>query len=342
VDLRLSDEQTQLVDSLASLYGRHATPGRVRAAEPLGFDKALWDQLQDLGTVAMAVGEDAGGWGASPLDLTLAAEQFGRHVAPAPVVEAQAAARLLARLDPAVAGPVLAAACAGDRMVTLALHPTRRGRATLVPAAATADDAVVLDGDRLLLVPLEGARTPVENLGAMPVADVVVPADAPVLAAGPDALAAHDAAVDDFLRLTAAALVGVAARALEIGVAYVKERKAWGVPIGSFQAVAHRLADSAAAVDGARLLAYEAAWAVIDDPGRAPELAALAFAFAGETARDATQRSLHFHGGYGFMMEYDIQLYWRRARAWPGVWGEPAAGYRRAADRRYGTVAEGG
>jgi len=203
-----------------------------------------------------------------------------------------------------------------------------------VPGAAVADDALVLDGDRLLVVALDGARTPFENVGSMPLADVDVTAGE-VVAAGPDAVAAHDAAVDDWLRLTAAALVGIAARALELGVEYVKERKAWGVPIGSFQAISHRLADAAAAVDGARLLAYEAAWAATDDEARAPELAAMAFAFAQETARDATERILHFHGGYGFMMEYDIQLLWRRARGWSRVFGEPAVAYRRAADRRY-------
>ena len=162
-----------------------------------------------------------------------------------------------------------------------------------------------------------------------------------VLAEGATAAQALDLAVDDWLLLTAHALVGIGARALEIGVEYVKERRAWGVPIGSFQAVSHRLADSATAVDGARLLAYEAAWAVEEEPGRAPELGAMAFAFAYESARDVTYRSLHFHGGYGFMMEYDIQLYYRRARAWANVFGDPKAVYRRVADRRYGPVGKG-
>jgi alkylation response protein AidB-like acyl-CoA dehydrogenase len=340
VDLRLSPEQQQLVDAFAALYAKQAPPERVRAAEPLGFDPALWDQLQEMGIVAMAVAEAAGGWGASPLDLALIAEQQGRFLAPAPVVEAQVAARLLARLSGAGAARALGAALAGDRLVTLALHPARDGKAGLVPAAAVADDAIVLDGDRLLLVALEGARTSVENLGSMPLADVTVPDDAEVLAAGPDALAACDAALDDFLFLTAAALVGIGARALEIGIEYVKERKAWGVPIGSFQAIAHRLADSATAIDGSRLLAYEAAWAQSDQPERAGELAAMAFAFAHESARDASYRSLHFHGGYGFMMEYDVQLYYRRARAWANVFAEPRLVYRRAAERRYGPIGE--
>jgi alkylation response protein AidB-like acyl-CoA dehydrogenase len=210
--------------------------------------------------------------------------------------------------------------------------------AGLVPAGSVADDAVVLDGDRLLLVPLDGHRTSVENLASMPLADVVVPASAVVLAQGDAALAAPDRVLDDWLALTAAALVGLGARALEIGVEYVKERRAWGVPIGSFQGIAHRLADTASAVDGARLLSYEAAWAVDDQPERAAELAAMAFAFAYETARDATYRSLHFHGGYGFMMEYDIQLYFRRARGWANVFDDPDHVYRRASDRRYGPL----
>ena len=64
----------------------------------------------------------------------------------------------------------------------------------------------------------------------------------------------------------------------------------------------------------------------------------MSFAFAHESARDATYRSLHFHGGYGFMTEYDVQLYYRRARAWANVYAEPVIVYRRAADARYGPV----
>jgi alkylation response protein AidB-like acyl-CoA dehydrogenase len=336
IDLDLTTEQRQLVESFSALYAKHSAPEHVRAAEPLGFDKSLWGHVLEVGAVAMAVGEESGGWGASPLDLALLAEQQGRFVAPVPVVEAQVAARLLARLDGPRSASTLASVLQGDRLVTVALHPARDGTAALVPAAATADDAIVLHGDRLLLVPLVQARTLVENLGAMPVADVIVADDAEVLASGPEVLVAFDAAIDDFLVLTAAALVGIGARALEIGVDYVKERIAWGVPIGSFQAVAHPLADSATALDGARLLAYEAAWAATDAPERAPELAAMAFAFAYESARDATYRSLHFHGGYGFMIEYDVQLYYRRARAWANIYAEPRTVYRRVADKRYG------
>jgi alkylation response protein AidB-like acyl-CoA dehydrogenase len=231
----------------------------------------------------------------------------------------------------------LGAVLAGDRLITLAVRPARGGVATMVPAGAVADGVITMVEDRLELVPVDDRRTVVTNLGSMPLADVAV-GGGTVLARGDAARSAYDAALDEWLALTANALVGIGGRGLEIGVEYVRERRAWGVPIGSFQGIAHPLADSAAAVDGARLLAREAAWASSQDQARSAELAAMAFGFAHESARDATYHSLHFHGGYGFMMEYDIQLYYRRARAWATVFGEPRAVCRRVADRRYGAV----
>ncbi|BBZ17724.1 hypothetical protein MGAD_20590 [Mycolicibacterium gadium] len=142
-----------------------------------------------------------------------------------------------------------------------------------------------------------------------------------------------------WLALTSAALAGAAKKAVEMGVDYAKQRHAFGTAIGTFQAVSHPLADSATAADGARLLALKAACAFADEPERARELSAMAFAFAYETARDATHRSLHIHGGYGFGMEGDIQLYYRRARGWAMVYGEPGVALDRVADARYGAAA---
>lgn len=288
----------------------------------------------------MAVPEASGGWGATMLDLALVAEQVGRFLAPAPIIESQVAVRLLAHLSASVpvAAEALRAAIGGESILTLALHPGSGGQARLVPAGLVADQVIVRVGDRLLLVAPPAGRDPIQNLGSMPLADLSVDG-AFELAAGIDAVDAYETAIDEWCTLVANALIGVAARGLEIGVDYVKERKAFDVPIGSFQAISHRLADSATAVDGARLLAWEAAWAWDEAPDRAPELGNLAFAFAAETARDATYRSLHFHGGYGFMMESDIQLFWRRARAWANVFGDAAMAYGRAADRRYGPTA---
>jgi alkylation response protein AidB-like acyl-CoA dehydrogenase len=220
----------------------------------------------------------------------------------------------------------------------MAVRPATAGRATLVPGGSLAERALVHEPDagRLVLVDLRPDRcTPVDNLGSSPLADVVVADDAVVLDRGPEVTARHERAVDTWLTLTASALVGLAAEVHRITCAYACERHAWGAPIGTFQGVAHPLADAATAIDGARLLARKAAWSDdVDDPRRA-ELAAMAFAFASETARDVTYHAVHFHGGYGFMLESDAQLYYRRARAWARVWGEPSVAYRRAGRARY-------
>lgn len=333
MDLSLSDEQRQLVDSFTAMYARESTSQRVRAAEPLGFDPKLWEALVQTGVVEMAVGESDGGWGASELELALIAEQYGRALASAPVIEAQIASRLLAACG---SDELLVSALSGDKLVSFAPRACDGDVMALVPGGAVADAVVAFVGGRLVTVPAEN-RIHVQNLGSLPLADVAVH-DAIVLAVGEKARQLFSNAVDLWLALTAVALVGAAAKAIEIGVDYAKQRHAFGTPIGAFQAVSHPLADSATATDGARLLAFKAACAFADEAHRAAELAAMAFAFAYETARDATYRSLHVHGGYGFGMEGDIQLYYRRVRGWAMAYGEPSIALDRVADARYGPV----
>ncbi|OBF11158.1 acyl-CoA dehydrogenase family protein [Mycobacterium sp. 852002-10029_SCH5224772] len=337
MDLSLTGEQRQLVDSFAALFARESTSERVRAAEPSGFDPKLWNALQETGAVQMAVGEAAGGWGAAELELALIAEQFGRAVASAPIIEAQVAARLLAESGEAGAG-LLSAVLAGDQLVTFAPRAARGSQLELVPGGAVADHVIALAEGRLVVVPIGKNRTAVGNLASMPLADITIENEHIVLADGEQARDRFNGALDLWLALTAVALAGAAKKAVEIGVDYAKQRHAFGSAIGTFQAVSHPLADSATAADGARLLGLEAACAFTDEPDRVRELAAMAFAFAYETARDATRRSLHIHGGYGFGMEGDIQLYYRRVRGWAMVFGDPAAALDRVADARYGAA----
>jgi alkylation response protein AidB-like acyl-CoA dehydrogenase len=338
MDLNPSPEQQQLVDAFSALYAKESSTDRVRAAEPSGHDPDLWQRVTAVGALEMAVGEESGGWGASMIDLALVAEQHGRYIGSCPLLEAQVAARLVARVGGERAGAVLERILSGEALVTLALHPPRNGVLGMVPSGAVADLVVFLDGDRLVCVAPGSDRRAVSNLGSLPVADISV-ADGDELAAGEEVAAAFEVARDEWMVLMANALAGMGARSIEIGVDYVKERHAFGVPIGSFQAVAHGLADAATAVDGGALLAREAAWAAGSDVDRAPELAALAFGFNAESAREASYRSLHYHGGYGFMLEYDIQLYFRRAKAWPAQFGEPRLAYARAAQLRLARTA---
>ena len=335
MDLAVSEEQQQLVASFAGLLQRASSPDQVRAVEPTGFDPALWRALVDLGAVTMAVPEVCGGWGATLLDLVLVAEQLGRGLAPAPAIENQVVARLLASVGTAPALEALRPLLRAERIISLAVHPVRHGIAALAPAGAICDDLVVLDADRLLLEPTPGeARRPISNLGAAPLADVTLHGGTE-LESGPEALDRFQVALDEWLLLTAAALVGIGAAAHEEVCRYAAERRAFGGIIGGYQGVAHPLADDATNLDGARLLVQKAAWAMDVADSRGRELTAMAFAFASETAERSTYDAIHLHGGYGFMLEHDAQLFYRRARTWARVWGDAEDGYRRAAAARY-------
>ncbi len=331
MDLSYSDEQRDLKESLAGFFAKESTPERVRAAEPSGFDPGLWDKISAMGLASMAVPEAHGGGGAGVLDLVLCAEEFGRRIPAAPLLEAAVGTNLVGRLVEGgtdEARELLAEAVAGDALLTLSLRPLEGGVAKLVPAGAVADAVLALDGDELVALRSEvSPRAPLEvplNLGTAPLADRGRELDERVvLARGPLAVAAHAEARAQWQLLMAAALVGLAQTALEMGTEYVQQRRAFGVLIGWFQTVQHRLADAVTDVEGARLLAYEAAWAADEGRPNAAALAAMAFLFSSEVAYRVADDSLHFHGGYGYTLEYDIQLFFRRAKAWPLAYGDP-------------------
>ena len=329
MDLDLSPEEEQLVAALATLLARESSPQRVREAEASGFDPKLWHQLQEMGIPSMAVGGD--GEGATLFQLVLVAQQAGRSLASAPVIETMAAARLLARAGEQGAA-FLERLTSGTDIVTVAWRPATEGLARAVSAGAQATIVLAHDGDQLVAVESPPPE-PVANIGSLPFAHrSLIDGRRTVLADGTTAATLMAAARADGKALCSAQMVGLAAAALDIGVAYVKSREVFGAPIGTFQTIAHRLADDATAVDGARLLAYEAAWAIDEGRDNAAALASMAWAFATETALDMTRDSLHYHGGYGFTVEYDIQLYFRRAKALTLAWGDPRHEYQRVAD----------
>jgi alkylation response protein AidB-like acyl-CoA dehydrogenase len=330
MDFGLTDSQTMLVDSLGALLDQESSAAVVRAAEPLGFDASLWRSLRQFGPVEMAVAEEQGGWGASMLDLCLVAEALGRRCAPVPVVETQVAARLLARLGAEALGPLLD----DGAIATVALHDATGDTARLVPAGAVADSVLVLAAGELRLVRNQPVPPLVPNHANLPLADVLF-GNAEVLASGPEAQVAFEAAIDEWLLLTSSLLLGMAAGALDLAVEYAKARRAFGQPIGAFQGIAHRLADVATDVDGASLLVREAAWSMDTGLEEAAERACMAFAFTSDIARQATYWAVHTLGGYGVMLEYDVQLFFRRVRGCSGVYGGPDAAYGRVARHRY-------
>jgi alkylation response protein AidB-like acyl-CoA dehydrogenase len=135
--------------------------------------------------------------------------------------------------------------------------------------------------------------------------------------------ATWDAVMHDAIILLAAQAMGGCERALEITVQYAKDRKQFDKPLGAFQAISHYLADAATAVDGGKTLVYEAAWAASNGRSTA-RLAPMAKLFACQTYRDVTAMCQQVWGGVGFTIEYDIQLFFRRAKQMQlGWWDGP-------------------
>ncbi|HMD44806.1 MAG TPA: acyl-CoA dehydrogenase [Acidimicrobiales bacterium] len=335
-DHRLDEAQEALADVFSTFFERECPVERVRAAEPGGFDAALWGQLVDMAAPAMGVPEEAGGDGAGLADLVLVTEPLGRRLAPVPLVEVSAAARLLARCGPP-ATDTLAAALDGRHLVTLALHPGRPGQPQLVPAGAVADAVVALVGDELVLV--TGTGRPAANHGDTPIAwwDLDGTAGSrTVLATGDEARRLVAGAVSEWKLLTAAALVGLADQATRIAIEHARTRTAFGAPIGTFQAVSHALVDVHMDTETARRLVRKAAWFADREPGTDGHRIPMAYLHAAETAMRAGTVGVHVLGGMGFTLEADEQLYFRRAKGWTLVAGDPRAELAAIADALYG------
>lgn len=335
MDLTLTDEQELIRDSVAKLLAKLSGPAQVRAAEADGFDPVLWAALVEMGVPAMTLPEAVGGGGSTLSDLGVALEECGAALATAPVVEAAVAGRALAALGQ---DERAAAVAAGEIVVA-----SPRASWALVPGAGAAAAALLFDGEALVVAERSDAdraeRWPVPRAtSSIAVADVPTEAPHRVLLTGAEAAAAHARLADEWRALTAASLVGLAARALAIGVQYATERTQFGVPIGSFQALQHQLADVATDVEGARLVARKALWALDTGEPEAAAFPAIAFALAARVAQRAAAVSLHVHGGYGFMEEYDIQLHFRRAKTLRLLAGDPRDDLLHVADRCFGPV----
>jgi len=333
LDFAPSDDQDAIAEVFGAFFANECPVEVVRGAEPLGYAPELWAKLRGMDVPSMAAAEAAGGGGATLSDRVVVAEAIGAAAAPVPLIEHWVASSL--HPDAAV--------LAGDLIATVALHPARADTWRLVPGGAIADVVVGVDGDELVAVRSAPPMVAPQNHAAAPLSDRSTrEGDRVVL--GPATLL--EPALDQWRTLTASALVGLADRAMTIGVDYVLEREQFGRLVGSFQSIQHGLADLPPLIDGARFLSHKAAWAhdeglidgagVIDmDDGNITEfapLAAMALVQASEAATVSTDRCLHYHGGYGFSLEYDIQLYFRRARGWAGILGDPARERLRIAD----------
>ncbi|MFJ9078020.1 acyl-CoA dehydrogenase family protein [Streptomyces sp. NPDC102278] len=313
-----TDEQREFVRTLRRLLDASEVPATVRAwgAGDHAPGRALWSRLADTGLFALAAGEEHDGLGPLPLEAALGFVELGRAGAPGPVVETVAAAVLLAGLgDEGPAKRFLPGLLSGGASASLTLPDA--APYALDADAATSCFTVSRDGELRLAdpdgAPVLPSTDPARRLSRPPAGG------GELLARGPAVTAAADSALRWARLLTAAQCLGVGEALLARTVEYAKQRTQFGTPIGSFQAVKHRLADTLLGLEFARPLVWAAGLSL--DPG---EVAAAKLA-AGEAAYAAAMTALQLHGAVGYTEELDLSLWLRKARPLRDAWGTPAA-----------------
>jgi alkylation response protein AidB-like acyl-CoA dehydrogenase len=329
LDYSLSEDHLALQSAYRQFFKAHCSIETVRAAEPSGFDKNLWERLCAMGATTMALPESVGGDGATLVDLTLVAEEVGRSIAPVPWIDHVCAARLLARL-----GAVQAEIVNGTQIA--ALDPqleTGTGR-RLISAGSIADYVIVRDGADIVRLAFGTRPARIDNIGRLPMAwvDPAAADTATVLAVGAEAAAHYRRALDEWRLLTAAALVGLVEETMTIAAEFAKNRYTLGVPISTLQGISHPLANIAITVEGGRNLARRAAWFLDNEPDERRELAPSAFVFMAEEAAKAATMAVHIQGGLGVSAEAAASAYLVRARGWPLAGGDPGASARQIAE----------
>ncbi len=300
MDFDLNDEQKEIKRVAHDLLAARSPFSKVReAAEASKYDDALWAELVELGWPGIAVSADHGGQGLGAVELAVLLEELGYACAATPF------------LSTATVAAVIQATGTAEQQERW-LPPLASGQSTgavgtgeLVADAVDAAVIVLLDGDDAQL--LDRSEADVQPFTAIDPTRrfATVSGQGEPLGAG---------ASDRVRSAIAAELVGVSQRALDMTLEYVKDRKQFGVPVGSFQAVSHRCAQMLLHTESQRSATYYAAWAADADPQRLPEAAALAAAAAADGGREATASAIQAHGGIGFTWEADVHWLYKRAQ----------------------------
>ncbi len=354
MDLSLSDEQQQIVDSAVDFLAKASAMPAVRAASdsPSGMDAALWSGMAELGWCGVHLPEEAGGLGLGLVELALLQEQLGRHLGCVPFFDSVALAATALRELPnsALAQQWLELLASGEKKAALALGAHAASPVAAMPASARrTESGWTLDGawpqvgsaalaDVLLLpaqsesgesllfvVPASTVGLQVQALTTLDATRRMAAVQCTAVNLPADHCLGHGAPLDAVLarvrQLGAIALaaeqVGVAQQCLDLALQYTAQRVQFDRPIAGFQAVKHRCGQMLVALEGARSAVYGAACMADTAPDAATLLfhAAQARVAATEAAQYCAREALQLHGGVGFTWEYDPHLYLRRAQA---------------------------
>ena len=298
MDFDLTEDQSEIKRVARELLTARSPFSQVRVAAESGeYDEALWQELVELGWPGIAVSEEHGGQGLGAVELAVLAEELGYACAATPLITtATAAAVIQAAGTPEQKTRWLPALVSGGARAGI-------GTRELAADAAGADVVVLIDGDEAQLVERPDA-TPFQAIDPTRRYAIVEGTGEPLPAGAAERVRAA----------LAAEVLGVCQRALDMTLEYVRERKQFGVPVGSFQAVSHRCAQMLLHVESVRSAAYFAAWAADAGQERLAEAAALAAATAADAAREVTASAIQAHGGIGFTWEADVHWLYKRAQ----------------------------
>ena len=359
--LYLNDEQTMLHDTAKEFVAEHAPVSHLRALrdsnDAAGFSRELWKQFAEMGFTGILIGEDQGGLGLGHVEAGVVLEEIGRNLSPSPflttavvAVEALRGSAQAARWYPGIlAGETVAALAVDDgakHRDRVVLRAERAGNGfrlsgakqfvthghvadVLIVAARTAGGEDEADGVTLFAVPrnVPGLTATPERLADSSVAarltleDVTLDADA-VLGEIDGGRAVLDRALRAGRTGASAELLGVGAGAMDMTIGYLKQRKQFGAPIGSFQALQHRAAHLYSEMEVARAAVLKAQQLLDAGSDAADEAVSVAKAMTGLATTLSVQESVQMHGGIGMTDEYDVGFYMKRARVLAEMFGD--------------------
>ncbi|MBI1846436.1 MAG: acyl-CoA/acyl-ACP dehydrogenase [Candidatus Rokubacteria bacterium] len=358
MDFSFTSDQQLLRNSARAFLDERCKPALARALwdDPRGESEAMWKDMAQLGWLGLALPEAFGGADLGMVETALLLEEMGRAAYPGPYFSTVLAATAIVELgSEAQKRRWLAAIAAGAARGTVALLDgamdwtpaavatkaertaagwSLTGTKPFVPWAHVADVLAVparsSEGLSLFLVEPSTPGLTLSPVTGMDLSmrwtnvtldGVTVPDDA-VLGAPGQALPL----VEGLLRIgavgAAAEMLGAARRCLDMAVAYAKVREQFGQPIGSFQAIRHKCAEMLLEVENSHAATYYAAWALDAEAADAEMAASIAKAYVGDAARRVCGEAIQVHGGIGFTWEYDLHLYFKRAKALEVMYGD--------------------
>ncbi|MBT4493361.1 MAG: acyl-CoA/acyl-ACP dehydrogenase [Gammaproteobacteria bacterium] len=359
MDFQLSDDQLAIQDAVAKFFQEEWNSDIRRDAlddGPVKISDEIWQQIVEMGWIGIAVSEEHGGSGLELLTAAMLAEEGGQVLFPSKLCTAFTTAFALDQCQSGDTAALLTDHMTGQQFVSLAVDEANGtfGPENNATAATLAGDGGTISGEKILVPDAECAdcflvAVRLNDSGAL----VKVAADAPGLTitamqridgqsisslqladvpfSSDDILGGTDDADQVLLRtyefwttLISADLLGVTTKALEMTNEYAKVRQQFNKPIGSFQAVSHRLADVKVAEEVGRSLLYGACLALQENPDQCFPQVSAAKAWLSDAAAEATEAALQLHGGIGYTWELDVHLLLRQARSHAVYLGDAA------------------